>query len=285
MTCAVVLAEAGYTIDVKQSTRRAAKYRRDGKIIIVIHDGRGWFDPLSEAKGNVFGLVQHVDGCGFVKALDRVAVLVGHVSASSCWKAPPRKATLSASISKRWAARSPLRPGSIAWQYLRRTRFLPDAVLHTAVRQNVVREGPCGSLWAGHLDHLGVVTGWEERGPEWRGFSSGGAKVLFRLGSQRAKRLCVTEAAIDAMSLAAIEGLRTDSLYLSTGGGWSPRTEEALYNLASRPDVLLVAATDGNPQGELYAERLRQLADKAGSGWRRLRPTAGDWNDVLGIGI
>ncbi len=112
-----------------------------------------------------------------------------------------------------------------------------------------------------------------------------GAKVLFRLGSQRAKRLCVTEAAIDAMSLAAIEGLRTDSLYLSTGGGWSPRTEEALYNLASRPDVLLVAATDGNPQGELYAERLRQLADKAGSGWRRLRPTAGDWNDVLGIGI
>lgn len=283
--CAAVLAEAGYAIDVKQSTRRAAKYRRDGEIIIVIHDGRGWFDPLSEAKGDVFGLVRYIDGCGFIEAVDRVAALAGHVSVSTCWKAPPRKATLSASISKRWAARSPLRPGSTTWQYLQRTRLLPDAILRAAIRQNVVREGPCGSLWAAHLDDRGVVTGWEERGPEWRGFSSGGAKVLFRLGSQRATRLCVTEAAIDAMSLAAIEELRTDSLYLSTGGGWSPRTEDALRNLATRPDVLLVAATDGNPQGELYAERLRQLADRAGCGWCRLRPAAGDWNDELGIRI
>ena len=37
-------------------------------------------------------------------------------------------------------------------------------------------------MWAAHTDAAGIVTGWEERGPEWRGFATGGAKVLFRLG-------------------------------------------------------------------------------------------------------
>ena len=37
-------------IDVAESTRKAVKYRRgEGEIVIVVHDGRGWFDPLSEA--------------------------------------------------------------------------------------------------------------------------------------------------------------------------------------------------------------------------------------------
>ena len=56
-------------------------------------------------------------------------------------------------------------------------------------------------MWAVHLDADGAVAGWEERGPDWRGFATGGAKVLFRLGRPDALRLCVTEAAIDAMSL------------------------------------------------------------------------------------
>ncbi len=65
-------------------------------------------------------------------------------------------------------------------------------------------------------------------------------------------------------------------------GGWSPLTDHALRALAARPDVCLVAATDANPQGETYAERLRALAEEAGCGWQRLRPPAHeDWNDLL----
>ena len=92
----------------------------------------------------------------------------------------------------------------------------------------------------------GTVTGWEERGPEWRGFASGGAKLLFALGDQASLRLCVTEAAIDAMSLGALEGLRPDTLYLSTGGGWSPATTEMLFALATRPRAEIVAASDNS---------------------------------------
>lgn len=89
----------------------------------------------------------------------------------------------------------------MTWRYLRDDRHLPEAVISAAIRHDLLREGPSRSMWAAHRDGEGVVTGWEERGPEWRGFSTGGAKVLFRFGPCDALRLCVTEAAIDAMSL------------------------------------------------------------------------------------
>lgn len=60
--CAAVLERAGFAIDVKESTRKALKYRRGAEIVIVIHGGRGWFDPLSDAKGDVFGLAAHLGG-------------------------------------------------------------------------------------------------------------------------------------------------------------------------------------------------------------------------------
>ncbi|WP_204278125.1 hypothetical protein, partial [Escherichia coli] len=69
--CAAVLENAGFAIDLKESTRRAVKYRRSGKIVIVIHEGRGWFDPLSDAKGDVFSLVEHLDRVPFVDVLER----------------------------------------------------------------------------------------------------------------------------------------------------------------------------------------------------------------------
>ncbi len=169
----------------------------------------------------------------------------------------------------------------MSWRYLHDERGLPETVLRAAIQQDRLREGPRGSMWAAHADDDGVVTGWEERGPEWRGFASGGAKVLFRLGPIAATRLCVTEAAIDAMSLAAIDNLRFDSLYLSAGGGWAPATEAAIRVLAARPNVQLVAATDNNAQGEVYAGRIEAIAVAASCGYERLAPAHEDWNEEL----
>ncbi len=278
--CAAVLEKAGFAIDLKESTRRAAKHRRGSDIIIVIHGGRGWFDPLSDAKGDVFSLIQHLDGVGFTEVLERAAGLVGFRPAELAWQRP-RTQRPDVSLAERWLARRALRPGSATWRYLRHERHLPDSVLRAAIRQDRLRVGPHGSVWAAHVDDGGIVTGWEERGPAWRGFSTGGAKILFRLGAPEGLRLCVTEAAIDAMSLAAIEGLRDGSLYLSTGGGWSPATQAALKTLAARPGIKLVAATDANSQGEAYAGRLREVAETAGCDWSRLRPPGDDWNDAL----
>ncbi|MCR6727833.1 DUF3991 and toprim domain-containing protein [Agrobacterium fabrum] len=279
--CAAVLENAGFAIDLKESTRRAVKYRRDSEIIIAIHDGHGWFDPLSEAKGDVFSLISHMDGVGFSTARDHIADLIGYVPRAPEWRTPDRARRPEIKIAERWASQRRPWPGSQTWHYLSLVRSLPGQTIRSAVSQNLLREGPYGSMWAAHTDDRGIVTGWEERGPEWRGFATGGTKLLFRLGRAAAHRLCVTEAAIDAMSLAAFEGLREGTLYLSTGGGWAPSTSAALGVLAATPDVLLVAATDNNAQGETFADRLRTVAEAAGCGWQRLRPPADDWNEAL----
>lgn len=280
VNCESVLERAGYKIDLKESTRRAAKYRRDGSIVIVTHDGRGWFDPLSEKKGDVFGLAMFLDEVTFPIAAKTVASLIGFQLHRPEWSTSRTTVPIE-DIRNRWQSRHVPSPGSGAWRYLCWARWIPVVIIRQAIQEGALREGPFGSMWAAHVDGDGVVAGWEERGPDWRGFSSRGSKTLFRLGLPAATRLCVTEAAIDAMSLAALEGPRENTLYLSTGGGWSPATDAALGVLTSRPGVNLVAATDANCQGDSYADRLRAIAVASGCNWQRLRPSADDWNEVL----
>jgi hypothetical protein len=279
--CAAVLEREGFALDVKESTRKAMKYRRDTAIIIVIHEGKGWFDPLSDGKGDIFNLVEHLKHVPFIEAMHHVAELVGFVPSQRVWQREARDREPDLSIAERWQARRKPWRGSATWRYLRDTRHLPETVIRTAIAAGLMREGPHGSMWAAHSDAGGAVTGWEERGPDWRGFATGGAKDLFRFGRADASRLCVTEAAIDAMSLAALEGLRADTLYLSTGGGWSSATAEAIVGIAAMPGAHLVAATDNNVQGETYAGRLFAIAEATGCGVERLRPALDDWNAVV----
>lgn len=279
--CGAVLETGGFAIDLKESTPKAVKYRRGDDIIIVIHDGKGWFDPLSDAKGDVYSLLQHLDGCDFLEAFVQAASLVGFEPSQPQWMRQSREREPDLSIPERWSARRKPWRGSATWRYLRDARHIPEQVIRMAIAHNAVKEGPRGSMWAAHHGNDGIVTGWEERGPEWRGFASGGSKVLFRFGIAAAPRICVTEAAIDAMSLATIENVRRDTLYVSTGGGWSPATDAALRSLTARPNTRLVAATDANPQGEAFVSRLRELAGEFGSDFERLKPKAEDWNAML----
>jgi hypothetical protein len=96
----------------------------------------------------------------------------------------------------------------------------------------------------------------------------------------------VTEAPIDALSLAAIEGLRADTLYVATGGGMGPGALAALARelarIAAFPNGVLHSATDANAAGERYAARHAEMAATACVAFERLTPAIGvDWNDVL----
>src|SRR5580693_3241367 len=62
--CAVVLERTPppWMLDRKESTKLSLKYRRGkGEILIVSHGGKGWWDPTSDAKGDVFSLVQRLE--------------------------------------------------------------------------------------------------------------------------------------------------------------------------------------------------------------------------------
>ena len=210
VSCAALLERLPpvWRLDRAESTRRCLKYRRGpGEIVIVTHGGRGWWDPLSEAKGDVFALVQYLDpSLTFAGACRVLRGYAGITPASSAGLCVPRTAAPDIPVAPRWARRRPLSHGSASWRYLTGPRGLPEPILVAARITDAVREGPHGSAWFAHRDGAGHLTGIEMRGPGWRGFSAGDGKTLFRLpgGSGRLSRVAVCEAAIDALSLAAM---------------------------------------------------------------------------------
>src|SRR3984885_4549763 len=120
-----------WRLDHAESTRRSLKYRRGaGEIVIVNHDGRGWWDPLSEAKGDIFTLVRHLDpGLNFVAAR---RVLRGFAGIEPAFPAALRQRRTRAShlpVAERWERRQHLSRGSPVWRYLAAQRGLPDTIL------------------------------------------------------------------------------------------------------------------------------------------------------------
>ncbi len=134
----------------------------------------------------------------------------------------------------------------------------------------VLREGPVGSGWFAHFDRAGAVAHVDVRGPTYEGSLTGGVRSLFRLPLRGSPlpRLVVTEAAIDALSLAAIENHREDTVYAATGGGMGQGTiaalEALLVDIASLPEALFCSAVDANGPGDRFADRHQALARQFG---------------------
>ena len=296
VSCAALLErlQPPWQLDRAQSTPHSLKYRRgEAEILIVNHDGHGWWDPLSDSKGDIFSLVQHFDpglsfgaACGVLRGF--VGILPTFSEAIRVWgrQAP------SVPIIQRWEGAKPLSRGSPAWLYLTGPRGLPEHILTAAISADAIREGPHASAWFAHRDGAGFLTGIEMRGPAWRNFSSGGSKALFRLfrGAGRLSRVVVCEAAIDALSVAAIEQGCEDTLYAATAGGMGPATILALQllllDLAGNPAGILIAATDADAPGRRYAARLASMAAEAGVRFDMILPPDGlnDWNNALRAG-
>jgi hypothetical protein len=218
VNCAAVLERmvGGWKLDVSQSTRRALKYRRgEGEIIIVNHDGRGWWDATGSAKGDVFNLVQHLDpslNFGSVRKVLRSFVGIAPAFPPTERRRKPHTDEPDRTPGQRWAARPALRHGDAAWKYLAEVRALPHDVIEAAARQDCVRLGAYSSAWFAHR-WAGAVTHVETRSRTYKGSLRGGLKTLFQFGiAGEASRVAVLEAPIDALSLAAIEHMRADTL-------------------------------------------------------------------------
>jgi len=293
VSCAALLERLPppWRLDRAESTRRSLKYRRGtGEILIVNHDGRGWWDPLSDRKGDIFTLVQHLDPrLRFGEARLMLRGFVGIAPTFPEAVRTRRMRASSLSVIQRWERCPPLSDGSPAWLYLTGQRGLPERILAAAHAADAIREGPHGSAWFAHRDAATHLTGIEMRGADCRNFSAGGGKTLFRLpgGPGRLTRVAVCESAIDALSLAAIEGDRRDTLYAATAGGMGPATiaalQQLLLDLMTDPAGLLIAATDADTAGRRYAARLENMATEAGVRFDAILPPdrLNDWNDAL----
>jgi hypothetical protein len=291
VSCATVLEKASpaWRLDRAESSRHCLKYRRGaGEIVIINHNGAGWWCPNSDAKGDVFNLVQHLEPrLNFGEVRKALRPLAGVQPAFGPKERTGTRRAAPVPIAERWARKPRLRRYSNAWAYLS-SRGLPEAVLLAAADCDVIREGPFGSAWFAHRT-MGVVTHVDVRGPTYKGSLTGGAKSLFWFPRDTAlrSRFVLAEAAIDALSRAALENMRADTAYAATGGGTGPGAIAAIRNhllsIAAMSGALFESATDANFAGDRYARRQEQFANEAGIPFIRRRPPhdGEDWNDVL----
>jgi hypothetical protein len=170
--CAVVLErnQPPWKLDRKESTRLSLKYRRGkGEILIVSHGGKGWWDPTTDAKGDVFRLVQRLEpGLTFGHVRKRLREFAGLSPSYPIANRAGGRRRPDLMVAQRWAERNPVRPNSPTWQYLLRKRYLPTVVIEAASAARVLREGPVGSAWFAHLDDVGGVAHVDVRGPTYK---------------------------------------------------------------------------------------------------------------------
>lgn len=291
VSCAVVLERlGGWKIDPTESTRRALKYRRGrGEIIIVNHEGHGWWSPTGTERGDCFALVQHIlPGTNFGHARKMLRELAGLTPTFPEALRMDKSQRDGIPSAERWHHAKPLSRSGPAWGYLAKTRRLPAFILDAAASQDSIRQGSYGTPWFAHRDHTGRLTGIDARGPDFRGFLSGGDKTLFRFirGKGNTRRLAITEAPIDALSLATIEIGRADTIYVATTGGIGPGTANAIRTAIT--DIVAVQgtidiATDNDAPGNRHADTLTKLASEVGATVTRLLPFGDrkDWNEIL----
>ena len=292
--CAVVLERTPppWKLDRKESTKLSLKYRRGkGEILIVSHGGTRLVGSDQRRQGRC------------VRSRPEAAT---RDQLRSCPQAPARIRGIVAELSDRRKGRAPQNLGQArspnvgpigrpCGRIRRPGATLPEsASFHRRSSRRLPRPASCGRARPaapGSLISTARVPSPTSTfaGRPAKGSLAGGRSSSFRLppSAQSFPRLVLAEAAIDALSVAAIESLRADTLYAASGGGMGPGTiaalEALLTAMATLPGALFCSATDANGPGDRFAERHRSLAEKFSVPFARLRPPieGGDWNDVL----
>ena len=162
VSCAALLERLPpvWRLDRAESTRRSLKYRRgEGEIVIVNHDGRGWWDPLSEAQGrHLHPRPAPRPRPEFRRGAPRAARLRGHRARVS--GGPPRAADTGIAPPRRRSGgrgagpcHADHRPGATSPN----SGDCRSSILVAARAADAVREGPHGSAWFAHRDARGTV--------------------------------------------------------------------------------------------------------------------------------
>jgi len=172
----------------------------------------------------------------------------------------------------------------------------PDWLIARGIRpktletyQPLTRRNSKGHVLFAHRNQHRVITGFEIGPPDGpRRFATGGTRSLFALcvaPAHELQALVITECAVDALSLAQIEGCPVHHAFLSTAGDPSARQCQQI-SLAARvlPNIkTVILAHDHDTAGERQADTLRKKVHiPSHVMFHRHRPPENlDWNDVV----
>lgn len=166
-------------------------------------------------------------------------------------------------------------------------RALTPATLNDERFQGTWRQMPDGyrNVIFPHRDLEGL-SGFEVKNCGYTHFATGGVKGLWSSRTRPSDdRLVIAESAIDALSYAQLHPSPT-SRYVSFAGGLNKRQPELLERAIARmpPGSQIVAATDRDHQGDVFAKRIAEMcAKRTDVTFVRPLPMLGckDWNDHL----
>lgn len=297
VTCPAVLENAGWQTDDKPGGDKMVWRERNAPpsapSIVTTYGGQGFFVQGTQTKGDVFDLAGYLDPTltSFPARRARVAGMASPdaieqartVTASST----PDDARRS-SYSRLWVTHHPLKEGSPAYTWLTEQRGIHPIVAQAAIAQEELREGPNATLWAAHRTASGDMTGWDAEGPGFKNFAFNATRSLFTLDAANgnATRIVVADTPIEAMSLATIERMRTDTLYTAVSGAVGPETSATLRAYIDRinPETLsLVVATPTTDAGNALADRIAAIGHAASYVPDRIFPSHGqkDFNAMI----
>lgn len=280
ISLAEVAESEGYELDRRASSRASWVMRHpDGDKILVSTDadGHGVFCSVhSEARGSVIDFIMRRRGITLGQArqyLRRWLTLDSFPTAPRRLESPASAPRERPDLLARWHALPPCPAEALVYRGL-----TPATVAVFAERLRRDERGNC----AFRHDHWQGLTGWELKNHGFTGFAAGGTKALFgaRVGVARRDplpRIVVTESAIDAMSVYQLQP--ESGLYLSFAGSLSEVQQQFLAEVLTRyPEATVLTATDNDPQGEDYAQRIARIRPDA---IRHAPPQGKDWNEAL----
>lgn len=278
------LTAEGWELDQAESTRDSFKFRRGSHVLIVREREDGvwqYFNPQDpQDNGTIIQYLQRRNGVGFtlghVRKHLRGKPRGGMVPKWARAARVPKPLDLAA-VAARWEAAQPVFDLP---HYLEGRNITAATVAAFAAS---LRMDKRGNVLFSHTNDAGQVVGYEISGPDFKGFSKGGVRVLCRLGpidGGEPVKIALVESGVDALSLAQLVG-RRDALFVSTGGALSPHTLNAIKSAAARyPVAEILLAFDADEAGESYARQVTQALEGR-DGVRRVAPQAKDWNDIL----
>ena len=267
-----LVANWGYVRDPEASTRGSSVLRAPGqpKLVIKQHDNGHWvyFNTCADDdNGTIIDFMLNRD-----LSFDDIRARFGTIT------------TASADFNSQWNAAEP--EPNMDWLTKRGIRSET-----LAVYRPMIRGDHSGRLLFAHRDRNRRLTGFEIGPPNGRKrFVSGGKRSLFAVCAGTAKTikaLVITESAVDALSLAQLDGCPADHAFLSTAGSSSRSQHEQISFAATiLPSVrTIILAQDSDTAGDRQAaklhERLQRLPNITPT--RRRPPASKDWNDLVKV--
>lgn len=298
-----VLAGLGYVMHPRKSSRHSLYMvhpETKSKLVVSLNtNGHYRFFPIGSSSkgGTVFDALALVMGYNIGQARRHMRPLLNGSPAVSA-QHDPRTRTLALEPITADAAEVLREFNQVSRRitdgfhpYLNDERMLtPNILCKPQFAGAIFTDAIHGNALFPHRDTGGIVVGAEIRNRGFQGQLKHGRKTLWYAtpGQEERKSLLIAEAAIDAISYAALHYC-PNTCYMSTGGTLSPHQRGLIASaIAKLPKAsgMVTLAVDNDEPGDAMANTLKSLFDAAYRDDLHLKlhqpPKRGDdWNDHL----